>query len=264
MPFVRAADLVVHYELSGAPGAPVLVLANSLGTSLAMWESALPLLAGAHRVLRYDLRGHGLTSCTPGVDPPAATIARRCEDLVALLDALGIGRVRFAGVSIGGMVGQRFGAEHPERVEALALCATSNVIGPASRWDQRIQAVNAGGLAAIADGVVGGWFTERMRREEPDVVAGFATMLQRTPVEGYVEGCRAVRDADLRADDARIRARTLVVSGAEDPTTTPERGAELARAIPGARCAVVDGAAHIIPAEQPAALARTLLDFFGS
>src|SRR5581483_3168995 len=262
MPFVRAADLVVQYDLSGAAGAPVLMLANSLGTSFHMWDPAVPALAASYRVLRYDMRGHGLTSCTLGEDAAAATVARRADDAVALLDALGIARVRFAGVSIGGMVGQRFAAVHPERVESVALCATGNVIGPPSRWDARMETIRAGGLAAIADGVMSGWFTERMRREEPDVVQGFSTMLQRTPVDGYLEGCRAVRDADLRADDARIRARTLVVSGAEDPSTTPAAGEALAAAVPGARFVTIDGAAHIIPAEQPDALARTLLAFF--
>ncbi len=264
MPFARAADLVVHYDLTGPADAPVLMLANSLGTSCAMWDAALRELAASHRVLRYDMRGHGLTGCTAGDDPAAATIARRADDAAALLDVLAIDRVRFAGVSIGGMVGQRFAATRPQRAEALVLCATSNVIGPPSRWDARIEAIRNGGLAAIAGGVLSGWFTERMRREHPDVVQGFSTMLQRTPVDGYIEGCRAVRDADLREDDARIRARTLVIAGSDDPTTTPAAGEALARAIDGARCSVVDGAAHIVPAERPDAVARLLLDFFGS
>ncbi len=264
MPFVRAADLVVHYELAGPADAPVLMLANSLGTSFHMWDAAASQLASSHRVLRYDMRGHGLSGCSAGDDPAAATVARRADDAAALLDALAIDRVRFAGVSIGGMVGQRLAARHPDRVEALVLCATSNVIGPPSRWDARIEEIRAGGLAAIADGVLSGWFTERMRREQRDVVQGFSAMLQRTPVEGYLEGCRAVRDADLRDDDARIRVRTLVLAGSDDPTTTPAIGEALARAIDGARCTVVEGAAHIVPAEQPDAVVRLLLDFFGS
>jgi 3-oxoadipate enol-lactonase len=263
VPFVRAGGLVTHYDWSGPESAPVLLLANSLGTNLHMWDAVVPAFATEYRVLRYDMRGHGLTDVAADGEDVRDGIARRADDAVALLDALEVLRVRFAGVSIGGMVGQRLAAEYPSRVQALALCATANVIGPPSRWDTRIAAVESGGLAAIADGVMSGWFTERARRERPELVHGFSTMLQRTPVAGYLDGCRAVRDADLRADDARIAVPTLVISAGEDPATPPASGEELARAIPGARFNVIDGAAHIIPAEQPETLARTVLDFLG-
>jgi 3-oxoadipate enol-lactonase len=261
MPFARAADLVVHYAVDGSPDAPVVMLANSLGTSFPMWDAQLLALARSHRVLRYDMRGHGLTDTTPPGDAGAATIERLANDAVALLDALGIARVRFVGLSIGGMVGQRIAAEYPERVESLALCATGSRIGTAAGWNERIDTVERNGLAAIAEAGMKRWFTARAHAEQPDLVRGFATMLTRTPVGGYVEGCRAVRDADLRADDARIRCRTLIVAGTEDPTTTPAMGAEMRDAIPAAELIVFDAASHMLCAERPEATNAALLRF---
>jgi 3-oxoadipate enol-lactonase len=261
MPFARAADLVVHYAVDGAPDAPVVMLANSLGTNFHMWDAQVDALARSHRVVRYDMRGHGLTDTTPPGGAGAATIERLADDAVALLDALEIGRAHFVGLSIGGMVGQRFAAHYPERVESLALCATGSRIGTAAGWNERIETVERDGLAAIAGAGMKRWFTARAHAERPELVRGFANMLTRTPVDGYVEGCRAVRDADLRADDARIRCRTLIVAGAEDPTTTPAMGAEMRGAIEGAELIVFDAASHLLCAEQPDATNAALLRF---
>jgi 3-oxoadipate enol-lactonase len=260
MPFARAADLVVHYAVDGAPGAPVVMLANSLGTSFPMWDAQVEALARSHRVLRYDMRGHGLTDTTPS-GGGAATVERLADDAVALLDALGIARVHFVGLSIGGMVGQRVAAHYPERVESLALCATGSRIGTAAGWNERIETVERDGLAAIAEAGMKRWFTSRAHTERPELVHGFAIMLTRTPVDGYVAGCAAVRDADLRADDARIRCRTLIVAGAEDPTTTPAMGAEMRDAIPSAELIVLDAASHMLCAERPEATNAALLRF---
>ena len=261
MPFARAADLVVHYAVDGLPDAPVVMLANSLGTSFHMWDAQVLELARSHRVLRYDMRGHGLTDTTPSDDAGAVTIARLADDAVALLDTLAIGRVHFVGLSIGGMVGQRLAAAYPERVESLVLCATGSRIGTAAGWNERIATVESEGLAAIADAAMLRWFTDRGRAERPELVRGFANMLTRTPVSGYVGGCAAVRDADLRADDARIRSRTLIVAGTEDPTTTPAMGAEIRDAIPGAELLVLDAASHMLCAERPEATNAALLRF---
>ena len=266
MPFVQAADLVVHYAVDGAapsrdPDAPVVMLANSLGTSFHMWDQQIAALARSHRVLRYDMRGHGLTDTTSSPDAGVATVERLAADAVALLDALRIARVDFVGLSIGGMVGQRVAAEFPDRIGALALCATGSRIGTVAGWNERIETVQRDGIAAIAGAGMERWFTARSRAELPAVVRGFANMLTRTPVDGYVEGCQAVRDADLRADDARIRCRTLVLAGAEDLVTTPAMGAEMRDAIANAELIVLDDAAHMLCAEQPEATDAALLAF---
>lgn len=264
MPFVRCADLVVHYDLSGPAGAPVALLANSLGTTAHMWDAQIDALAASHQVLRYDMRGHGLTSSGPDDGARGTTIAQLAADAAALLDALGIARVRFVGLSIGGMIAQRFAAAYPERAEALVLCATASRIGTPENWNQRIGLVEREGLAPIVGPGMERWFSPRTRRERPELVRGFATMLGRTPPLGYVAACKAVRDGDLRADLARIRCRTLVVAGADDSVTTPADGAELRDAIAGAELLVLGEAAHILCAERPDAFNPALLAFLES
>jgi 3-oxoadipate enol-lactonase len=261
VPFVRTADLVTHYVLDGPPDAPVVLFANSLGTGVSMWDAQVPELAATHRLLRYDMRGHGLTDVTAPDDPEPVAVERLAADAAALLDALSIPRVRFVGLSLGGMVGQRFAARYPERTDALAICATGSRIGTAATWDERIATVERDGLGAIADAGMARWFTARTRAERPELVRGFANMLTRTPADGYTAGCRAVRDADLRADDARIRCRTLIVEGAADAVTTPAMGAEMRDAIPGAELVVLDDASHMLCAERPRATNALLRRF---
>lgn len=260
MPFVRAMDLVVHYELSGSPGRPTLLFANSLGTSFHVWDAQAEALGGRFRILRYDMRGHGLTDCPPG----PYTIAQLADDARALLDVLQIERVHVCGLSIGGMVAQRLASAAPDRVLSLALCDTANRIGPPGRWDDRVAAVAKGGLEGIADAVLKVWFTGDFLAERPAEVRGMANMLLRTPAEGYIGCCLALRDADLRDDDAKIDCPTLVVVGDQDVATPPAAARELSEAIAGARLEVLARAAHIPTVEQPAALNRLLGDFFNA
>lgn len=261
MPFVRAKDITVHYDFSGPRDAPVVLLVNSLGANVHMWDEQINALAPKYRVLRYDLRGHGLTDTTPGDDPSAASIERLADDAIALLDVLGLHRVAVIGLSIGGMIAQRLGSRYPDRVDALVLCAAASHTASTSVWDERIATIEREGLEAIVDGTMGRWFTEHAHAQRPELVQGFANMVVRTPVAGYIAGARAVRDADLRADDARITARTLIVAGAHDPGMTPEMAAELQAAIAGARLEVLHGAAHMLCAEQPVAFNEKLLSF---
>jgi 3-oxoadipate enol-lactonase len=261
MPFVRAGAITVHYDLAAPRDAPVVMLANSLGCNLHLWDDQVNALVRKHRVLRYDMRGHGLTDTTPDDDPAAGSIATLAGDAVELLDALGIHRVSFVGLSIGGMVAQRIGARHPERIDALVICATGNQVGPPSVWDARIATVEREGVEAIVEPTMQRWFTAHAHEARPELVQGFRNMVARTPKSGYLAGCRAVRDADLRADDALIRARTLILEGAHDPTATPEIGAVLQQAIAGSQLRVLSSAAHIMNAEQPVAFNEALLAF---
>lgn len=258
MPYTRAADLTVAYELSGAEDAPVLVLVNGLGQSMHVWSAILAPLSTTHRVLRYDLRGHGLTSDgrphNEGIDVLA-------DDLVALLDALGIARANVAGLSIGGLVAQCVAARYPNRIASIVLLATGNQIGTRVGWDERIAAVERDGMTGIAEAVLQRWFTPRTSAERPEIVDGFRTMLLRTPAGGYAAGCRAVRDADLRGTDAAIRCPALVVSGAADAVTPPSAGSAMHEAIPGAQMRVVEGASHILPVERPDATADAIRAF---
>lgn len=261
MPFVRTGDIVTYYELSGPPGAPVVAFANSLGTNVHVWDAQREPFARTFRVLRYDMRGHGLTSTGP--PGRAIAIATLADDLAALLDALAIPSIRLVGLSIGGMVAQRFAAAYPHRVDALVLCATGSRIGTREVWDERIGTIEREGIGAMVAGVMERWFTPRAHAEQPELVAGFATMLARTPASGYIAACRAIAAADLREDDARIAAPTLVVAGAGDDVTPPSSGEELCAAIRGAQLVVLADAAHILCAEQPAAFDAAVLGFLG-
>lgn len=256
MPYIRANDAAVYYEFAGPSDAPVVMLANSLGTNVHVWDAIVPELAAGSRVLRFDMRGHGLTDAGP--EPTMQDLA---NDALALLDALQIARVRFVGLSIGGMIGQQFAADHPERVEALVLCATASRIGTASTWNERIAAVRQAGTAAIARGVLARWFTPETHAQHPELIRGFGNMLARTPADGYAGACAAIRDADLAIRDGKIAAPTLVVAGAEDQVTPPADGQALCDAIPGARLGVIDGAAHIIPAERPSEFVHLVVPF---
>jgi 3-oxoadipate enol-lactonase len=260
MAFARAGDLVVHYELGGRRDGPVVLFANSIGTNLQVWAPQAAALAERYRVLRYDMRGHGLTDCPPG----PYTMAQLGDDARALLDALDIESAHVCGLSIGGLVAQRLAATAPDRVRSLVLCDTANVIGPPSRWDDRIAAVSKSGLAGMAETVLKVWFTADFLAAHPDTARGMANMLARTPLEGYLGCCHALRDADLRADDARIACPTLVVVGDQDASTSPAMARELCAAIKGARLEIIAQAAHIPTIEQPAALSRLILNFLES
>lgn len=240
MPFVDAEGLRIHYRFDGAYDAPVVMLSNSLGTNLAMWDSQIPVLTERYRVLRYDSRGHGHSTVTPG----PYSIEQLARDAVALLDALGLTRVRFCGLSLGGMVGQWLGANAAPRLSRLVLCNTAAYMNAHDAYDARIDAVTRGGMAAVADGVLARWYTAQFIAAAPDAIAATREMLLSTPAAGYVASCAAVRDMDQRDSATRIAAPTLVIAGSHDLATPPALGRFLAEGIPGARYAELN-AAHL-------------------
>ncbi|GAC1402233.1 MAG: 3-oxoadipate enol-lactonase [Candidatus Velthaea sp.] len=257
MSFIRAGDLNVFYELSGPANAPVVIFANSLGTNVHVWDEQIAAFANEFRVLRYDMRGHGLTDGA-GTKASIDILAR---DVAALLGALGIPRVSFVGLSIGGMVGQRFAAAYPERTQSLVLCATGNRIGTPEVWNARIASVEAAGMTSVIASVLDRWFTPDTRSLRPELVRGFGTMLERMPVPGYAAACAGVRDSDLREDDTRITAPTLILAGAADAVSPPAAGEAMAACIPAARMCVMPNAAHIMSAEAPVEFNAQVLAF---
>jgi 3-oxoadipate enol-lactonase len=247
----------LHCAVDGPEGAPALVLSSSLGTTLEMWEPQVAPLAVHFRVVRYDRRGHGLSPVVAG----SATIDDLGGDLVELLDELGLERVSFCGLSLGGVEGMWLAVEAPERVERLALCCTAPSFS--ASYSERATLVRAGGMGTVADGVLDRWFRPSFHATRPEVVARFRTMLVSTPPEGYASCCEALADVDLTARLGEIAAPTLVVTGADDPVVTPAAGDALAAAIPGAAHTVVEGAAHIANIEQPEAFTAALLRHLG-
>lgn len=248
--------VAVSWSSAGPADAPVVVLSNSLGATRAMWDPQVPLLAERFRVLTYDTRGHGESPVPPG---PYA-LDDLVDDVVALLDELGVSRASFAGLSLGGMTGMRLAAREPGRVDRLALLCTSALLGPRENWVDRARTARTEGTGVLAPTVVGRWFTPGYAAAEPDRVARMQQMIAGTPDEGYAGCCEAIADMDLRADLPRISAPTLVIGGEEDPATPPEHQRAIADGIPGARLLLVSPAAHLANVEQAGQVGAALLD----
>jgi 3-oxoadipate enol-lactonase len=238
----------------GAPAEQPLVLAGSLGTTLEMWEPSMSGLADRH-VIRFDHRGHGRSPCPSG----PYEIADLGEDVVALLDRLGLERVSFAGVSIGGMVGLWLAANAPERIERLVTICSSAYLPPPQRWAQRAATVRSGGtVAVIADAVVERWFTPAYSLEHPDTVAWTKSMLRDSPVEGYAACCGAIERMDLRGSLARIVAPVLAITAQDDLAIPPEHTHAIAAGVANCRVVVLDDGAHLVPIECPAVVAALI------
>lgn len=259
MPHITTDDgASIWHRLDGPEDRPVLLLSNSLGTELGMWDPQVPALKERFRVLRYDSRGHGRSDAPPG----PYTVERLGRDAVDLLDALGLERVVFCGLSKGGMVGQWLGVNAPGRVERLALCNTSAHTGGPEVWDQRIATVRERGMAAVVPGVIDRWFTRPFQERDREAVSRIGAMLLATDPEGYVACCAAVRDMDQRDAIRAIGAPTLVIAGRHDQATPPEHGRLIAGRIAGARYVDLD-AAHLSNIEAEAAFTAAVLDFLG-
>ena len=248
--------MTVHHVIDGPSDAPVVLLSNSLGSTLAMWDPQVPALAERFRVVRYDHRGHGGSPVPPG----PYELADVASDALALLDRLGVERAHVCGLSLGGMVGMWLAIHAPERVGRLGLLCTSAKLGPPSMWQERAATVRAEGTEAIADAGIGRWLTAGFAERHPDMAAALRAMIAGQPDEGYAELCGVIERMDLVADLGRIAAPTLVIAGAEDPATPPEHAERIAAAVPGARLEVLDGAAHLANVEQPEAVTALLLD----
>lgn len=248
----------VHHEEVRGPGvgddAPVVVLSNSLGSTLAMWDPQVLALAEQFRVVRYDTRGHGRSPVPEG----PYSIDDLVDDVVALLDRLGVQRAHFAGLSLGGMTGLRLAAREPDRVDRLAVLCTG--IGtPRSPWIERAATVRAEGTGAVAESVVARWFTETFRQAHPQQIASYEEMVTATPAEGYAACCEAIADLDLAADLATIRAATLVLAGADDPAAPPELMEQIAAGVGPSELLVVPQSAHLANVEQADAVTTALL-----
>jgi 3-oxoadipate enol-lactonase len=244
--------VTLHYRLDGRDDAAPLLLCNSLGTTLELWDPQVPALAAQFRLVRYDQRGHGRSPVPVG----PYSIDDLGRDALALLDDLGLERVSFCGLSIGGMVGMWLAAEAPARIERLVLCSTAPSLPPRAQWLERAATVRAEGVSAVADATLARWFTPRA---PGDLVETFRAMLVGTPAEGYAGCCEALAELDLHERLAAIEAPTLVVTGEGDPVAPPEAGVQLAAAIADASHVTIAAARHLTNAEQPATFTQHVL-----
>ncbi|MGC2193762.1 MAG: 3-oxoadipate enol-lactonase [Terriglobales bacterium] len=256
MPVLELKDAEIYYELSGLEQETVLVLSNSLGTNLAMWEPQMPALSQAFRILRYDTRGHGRSSVSPG----PYTIEQLANEVLALLDKLRIERVHFCGLSMGGMIGMSLAVRVSHRLRKLILCNTAPKIGSPEVWNTRIDTVRKNGMKAVADGVLERWFTPAFRAASPSAIESTKQMLLTTPVEGYAASCAAVRDMDARDSISSIRVPTLIIGGTHDPVTPPHDGHFMAERIAGAGYQELP-AAHLSNIEASAAFTMAVSSF---
>jgi len=239
----------LHHRFDGLEDAPVLVLANSIGTTLELWDRQVPAFAGRFHLLRYDQLGHGRSEIPAG----PYTVERLGRELLALLDELGIERFSFCGLSLGGTVGMWLGANAVDRVDRLVLAGTSGYFGP-ERWIERAEIVRAQGMEPIADATMERWFTPAFAD-----FGAFRDRFVSTPPEGYAACCDALRDWDFRGELGSVALPTLVLVGSEDLATPPDQARLIADGIPGAQLEQIPGAAHLLNVEQPEAFDRAVL-----
>jgi 3-oxoadipate enol-lactonase len=238
----------------------MIVLGPSLGTSTALWRTVEPLLADRYRILAWDLPGHGASPAPTGsfsmaeLADAVATGVRRHTDA----------RVHYAGVSLGGAVGLHLALRHPDLLDRLAVIASGATLSTPEAWVERARLVRAQSTSALIAASAKRWFADDTPAREPEMTGALLHALQDADDDGYAWCCEALAGHDVRAHLGRIPSPTLILWGAEDLVAPESKAAEIARGIPGARIARVDGAAHLPPAEQPAAVAGLLADFFGT
>jgi 3-oxoadipate enol-lactonase len=256
MPDIDADGCTIHVEVEGPERAPALMLSNSLGTNLHMWDDQVAAFTRHFRLIRYDRRGHGKSSVPKG----PYSMERLGRDVLAVLDALGVERINWCGLSMGGMVGQWLGAHAPRRIDKLILSNTACYYPDKTFWAGRIRTVREQGLAAIVDANMERWFTKAFRETAGPAMKGITEMFLATKPDGYIACIEAIRDMDHRPLLPQIKAPTLVIAGRHDPATPLEGNEFIRQQIPGARLAVLE-AAHIANMELPKLYADTALEF---
>jgi 3-oxoadipate enol-lactonase len=256
MPMIDADGCLLNVSVEGRDGGPMLMLSNSLGCTLQMWEPQMKALTEVFRVIRYDQRGHGKS----GVPPAPYSMERFGRDVLAILNDLNIEKVHWCGLSMGGMVGQWLGADAPERFGKIVLSNTACYCPDPTNWLNRIKAVKESGIAAVADIVIAGWLTAHFREREPQITANMKAMPLATRVQGYLACCETLSTLDQRAFLPKMKSPTLVIAGRHDMATPVVAGEFIRSQIPGASLTILD-AAHISNVEQPHAFTDAVIGF---
>ncbi len=256
---VKANGILLNYEVTGKEGAPVVVLSHSLGSSLVMWEPQRTALEPYFQILRFDTRGHGGSEA---VDGPY-TFELLAEDVVGLLDGLGLSKIHFIGLSMGGMIGQALGLYHPERLLSLTLCDTAAANPPGSRaiWQERIDLVRKEGLAPIVEPTLERWFTPDFVRPGPPILGKIRRQFLKTSINGYVGCSQAIMELDYLEKLGRIKIPTLVVVGEDDPGTPVSAARAIQEQIVDSKLVILPGARHLSNVEQAGAFNRAVLEF---
>ncbi len=257
MHMIQLENVALHYRIQGDPAGKPIVFANSLGTDFRLWDSLFPLLPSGFKIVRFDKRGHGLSGSPDG----DWSMQDLVEDTAQFLRALHIEDCLFVGLSIGGIIAQGLATSHPELVRAMVIANTGARIGTPEMWQERIDAVRAGGVEALADAIMQRWFAKSYHQNRALELAGWRNMLTRTPAAGYIGCSHAIAATDYREQTARLTLPTLAIAGVEDGSTPPELVRETADLIAGSHYELIDDAAHLTCVEQTATFARLLTRF---
>ena len=256
MPVIENDDVRLHYTLSGRDDGDMLVLSNSLGSSLRMWDKILAPLEVRYRVLRYDTRGHGESSVPRG----PYHLDQLGQDVINLLDKLGLDRVDFCGLSMGGLTGMWLGLHASHRIKRMILANTAARIGTVEMWDERVAAVRQSGMESLAVAGLARWFTPQYRATHAGEMDEVQRMIASTNPEGYCACCAVLSEADLRERIGSIAVPTLVIAGTHDPATPPSDGRAIAAAVPGAQYLELD-TSHLSAWERPDEFSHAILQF---
>ena len=248
-------DIKLHYRIDGNPEGRPVVFANSLGTDLRLWDQVLPLLPRGLKYIRYDKRGHGLSELTPA----PYSMGTLVRDVERLMDHLQVKDALFVGLSIGGMIAQGLAVKRMDLVRAMVLSNTGAKIGQPAMWDERIAAVRAGGIEALADAIMERWFSAPFRKTEE--FHAWRNMLVRQPAEGYVGCSAAISGTDFYTPTSGLRLPTLGIAGSDDGSTPPDLVRETVDLIPGSQFHLIRKAGHLPCVEQPEEYAAVLTKF---
>jgi 3-oxoadipate enol-lactonase len=258
---VKTNGVDTAYRFDGPANFPsdgrVVLMSNSLMSNYTMWDWTIPALVDKYRVLRYDTRGHGQSGTTPG----PYTIAQLADDAVALLDALGVAKAHFVGLSMGGMIGQQLGARYAGRVHSLSLCDTASETSTRGLWEERLAIAREKGAAGLVDGTIQRWFTAPFIQRAPQDIEKVRKMILGTGAEGYIACGSGIRDMAQTTMLLKIKAPTLVLTGRQDMATTVDQATVIHRMIDGSQMVVIEDAAHLSNVEQAETFNRAVRTF---
>ena len=257
MQIIDVNGVKLHYADEGNPNGYPVVFSNSLGTDFRLWNRVTSLMPGNFRLIRYDKRGHGLSSCPDG-GWSIGDLTRDCEEL---LDRLGIHECLFVGLSIGGLAAQHLAINRPDLVRAVVMSNTGARIGERTMWLDRIDAARADRLSDMSDAVLERWFSSRFRQECKDELEGWRAMLTRTTRQGYAGCCEAIMEADFTEEIGSVQMPVLLIGGSEDGATPPDLVRWTASLIPHAKLRIIEGAGHLPCIEKPEEYASCLMEF---
>jgi len=259
---IKANGIRMNYELSGKKGAPVVVLSHSLSSNLLMWNPQMDALDPYFHVLRYDTRGHGASDAPSG----SYTLELLAEDVIGLLDSLGMDRVHFVGLSMGGMIGQCLVLNHPHRLKSLVLCDTASIVPADAQpvWQERLDKVRKKGMGALSEETMERWFTPAFLRQNPPMVKLIREQILATPVAGYMGCAEAIRRLNYLDRISGIKIPTLIMVGEDDPGTPVSASEAMHERITDSKLVVLPSARHLSNVEQTDPFNTALLKFLRS